>query len=198
MNFSTNDLAELKWSAGALVLSLGLCAGLITLSSSFLEKSRIALQAAQKQLNTAREQLAAAQSDRENMSTYALEYDALLSRKVIGNELRLDWIEGLNKLRLQGIVLDFKYSIAPQQSFAPSPSVNAGNFQLNRSGMSLHIDLKHEEQLLHLLSAIHTQINGWFMLDGCTLTRADAKSNTGTLKAECSGGWFTMKNKSAP
>ena len=198
MKFSKTDLAILKWSLGAFALSLALAGGLISLSGAYIAQSMKDRQAAQKQLTDARTQLLAAQSDQENMSSYAMEYNALLAQKVIGNEQRLDWIEGLEKLRQQGSVLDFKYTIAPQQSYAPKPPLDAGNFQLSRSSMTLQIDLLHEEQLLHLVEDMQKQMSGWFMLDGCTISRTAAIDVIAPLKAECTGGWFTMKSKNAP
>ena len=195
---SKADLVDLKWSMSALLLGLALSGGIISFSNTYQEQSLKDRQAAQKQLIDARTQLGAAQNDQENMASYALEYNALLAQQVIGNEQRLDWIEGLEKLRQQGLVLDFQYAIAPQQAYAPNPPLEAGNFQLNRSAMTMQIDLLHEEQLLHLFSAIHTQMKGWFMLDGCTLSRTGTGDETTPLKAECSGGWFTMKNRNAP
>jgi len=197
MSLSKADLSDLKWSLGAFALSLALCGVLYSISDVYLGQSLKDRQAAQKQLSDARTQLTAAQSDQENMATYAKEYNALLARKIIGNEQRLDWMEGLEKLRLEGRVLDFKYTITPQQTFTPNPPAEAGNFQLNRSNMTLQVELLHEEQLLHLLSAMRTHLNGWFMLDGCTLTRSGS-NETSKLKAECTGGWFTMKSKGAP
>ena len=198
MIFSKTDLPEIKWSLGAFLLSLALAAGLISLSGDYLALSLKEREAAQKQLTDARTQLLAAQSDQANMAAYALEYNALLEQKVVGTEQRLDWMEGLEKLRQQGRVLDFKYTISPQQSYTPTPAVDAGNFQLSRSGMTLQIDLLHEEQLLHFFSNLNSQINGWFMLDGCSISRTGATDELAPLKAECTGGWFTMKNKSAP
>jgi hypothetical protein len=198
MSFSSADLPILKWSLGAFVLSLALSAGIISLSNSYLEKSLKGRQIAQQQLFDARTQLLAAQSDEENMSAYAFEYNSLLGQKVIGDEQRLDWMEGLEKLRQQGVVLDFKYTIAPQQGYAPNPPIDAGNFKLSRSSMSLQIDILHEEQLLHLFADMHSKLNGWFMLDGCSLSRTVATDEMSPLKADCTGGWFTMKNKSAP
>jgi hypothetical protein len=198
MSFSTADLPILKWSLGALVLSLVLSAGIISLSNSYLEKSLKGRQIAQQQLFDARAQLLSAQSDEENMSAYAFEYNSLLGQKVIGDEQRLDWMEGLEKLRQQGSVLDFKYTIAPQQGYTPNPPVDAGNFKLSRSSMSLQIDILHEEQLLHLFADMRSKLNGWFMLDGCSLSRTVATDEMSPLKAECTGGWFTMKNKNAP
>jgi hypothetical protein len=198
MSFSKADLSVLKWSMGAFVLSIALSSGFISLSNAYLERSLKDLEAAQKQLTDARSQHLSAQNDQENMSAYALEYNALLEQKVIGNEQRLDWMEGLEKLRQQGTVLDFKYTIAPQQSFTPKPPLETGNFQLSLSSMKLQLDLLHEEQLLHLFADMRKQMDGWFMLDGCTLSRTSTTDEMAPLKAECTGGWFTMKNKGAP
>ncbi len=97
MRFSKADLPELKWSLGAFALSIALASGIISLSEKYLELSLKDREAAQKQLTDARTQLLAAQSDQENMSAYALEYNSLLAQKVIGNEQRLDWMEGSGK-----------------------------------------------------------------------------------------------------
>jgi hypothetical protein len=198
MTFSKDDLPILKWSLGAFLLSIALSAGIIFLSNTYLEHSLKDRQSAQQRLFDARAQLLAAQNDEENMSTYALEYNSLLAQKVIGDEQRLDWMEGLEKLRQQGVVLDFQYTIAPQQGYTPAPPVDAGNFKLSRSSMSLKIDLLHEEQLLHLFADMRSKLNGWFMVDGCSLSRSVATDEMSPLKAECTGGWFTMKNKNAP
>ncbi len=198
MTLSKADLQDLKWSIGALVLGLALSVGMISLSGNYLTASKKDRQAAQKQLVDARTQLSAAQDDQENMAAYALEYNALVAEKVIGNEQRLDWMEGLEKLRQQGSVLDFNYTIAPQQGYAPNPAVDAGNFQLNRSNMTLTLDLLHEEQLVHFFSEMRKQMNGWFMLDGCSVSRTAPTSTGASLKAECTGGWLTMKNRNMP
>jgi hypothetical protein len=198
MSFSKADLPELQWSISALVVSLALSGGIISLSNTYIAHSLQGRQAAQQQLAGARAQLLSAQSDQENMSAYALEYDALKAQKVIGDEPRLDWIEGLEKLREQGVVLDFKYTIEPQQSYAPNPPLDAGNFKLSRSSMKLDIDMLHEQQLLNLFGDMRRQIKGWFILDGCTISRSSETEEMAPLKAECTGGWFTMKDKNAP
>lgn len=198
MKISKNDFSGLKWSLGAFVLSLAIGSALTSLNKGYLTQSQKDLESAQKQLSDARTQLLAAQSDQENMSTYALEYNALQAQRIIGNEQRLDWLEGLEKLRQQGTVLDFKYTISPQQAYSPAPALDAGNFALNRSAMSLQVDMLHEEQLLHLFSEMRRKMPGWFMLDGCTLSVAGNTDDLAPLKAECTGGWFTMKNRNAP
>jgi len=199
MSFSVSDITEIKLSLGAFVLSIVVAAGLSVFSEDYRHGALQAKQAAQEQLNKAREQAATAQNDFENMATYKLEYEALETQKVIGNEQRLDWIEGLEKIRKQGIVLDFKYSVGPQQSYAPNPPLDAGNFALNLSPMTMQIDLLHEEQLDRLFSAMMTQMEGWFILDRCALSTGTTDTGeVSSLKADCAGGWLTMKNRNAP
>jgi len=199
MSFSTHDIAAIKWSLLACLLSTGFAIGMIQYSAGIQQNALRGLQQAQKQLADARNRLNTAQSDLENMSAYQLEYDALVAQKVIGNEQRLNWLEGLENLRKQGLVPAFKYTIAPQQAYAPNPPLTAGNFALSISPVSLQIDLLHEGQLMAFLTALNTQIPGWFLLDGCTLERNENPENRNIkLRADCSGGWFTMKNRSAP
>ena len=199
MSFSVADIPEIKWSLLAFGASLAVAAGLVELSAGYQHQAKEDRQTAQRQLNEARDQLIAAQSDLENMAAYQKEFQALEAQKVIGDEQRLDWMEGLEKIRQQGEVLDFKYGIAPQQAYVPNPPLDTGNLALNISPMTLQIDLLHEEQLLRLFTALNTQIKGWFMLERCSLTPTGAQGATpGTLKAECAGGWLTMKNRNAP
>ena len=199
MSLSKTDLQDLKWSLGAFVLSIALGASLISYSQHYLEQSLLERQTAQRRLSDARSQLLNLQSDQENMAVYAQEYNALLMQKIIGEEPRLDWIEGLDKLRRQGIVQDFTYEIAPRQNFAPDPALETGNLQLNRSTMTLQLSLLHEGQLLHFFAALRSQLKGWFMLDGCSIARPDTESDANKpLKAECTGSWITIKTGSTP
>lgn len=199
MSFSTADIAEIKWSLLACVLALVGAIALFNYSTAFEQQAQQQLMQAQRLQADARKQLVNAQSDLENMASYQMEYDALVAQKVIGSEQRLDWIEGLEKMRAQKLVPEFQYTIAPQQPYVPNPPPQAGNFALNISPMNLQIDLLHEEQLLRFFTAMHTQLQGWFILDHCSLARSETgASNVATLTAECVGGWFTMKNGSAP
>ncbi|MDP2804755.1 MAG: hypothetical protein Q8O24_02320, partial [Gallionellaceae bacterium] len=160
MNFSKDDLLKLKWSLLTFLISLALSASAIWIGSAYDTNSLKDRQAAQKQVVEARNKLSATKSDLENMSTYALEYDSLVRSKIIGGETRLDWIEGLEKLRQQRHVLDFKYTIAPQKDFIPSPALDTGNFSFNLSGVNLQLDLLHENQLIEFFEALRTDMKG--------------------------------------
>ena len=199
MSFSSADLAEIKWGLLACLLALIGAFALFDYGTAFEQQAQQKLIQAQSLLDDARKQFASAQSDLANMADYQQEYDALVGQKIIGKEQRLDWIEGLEKLRAQKLVPGFKYTISPQKSYTPNPPQSGGNFALNISPMTLQIELLHEEQLLRFFKAMNTQLQGWFILDHCSLSRnVSSAPGAAMLAADCAGGWFTMQNRSAP
>ena len=194
VNIQRSDLPHLKWSL--LILLLVLCSGgcMIILSHLFAARTQMKYDHAQHQLIDTRKQLAAAMQDRENIRTYSSEYAELVQLNIMGDDQRLDWSEGLEKIHQQHLVLDFKYALAPQHPYIPPTPLDTGNFTLNMSDMTLQLDLLHEGQLIRFFDALHNGIKGWFILEHCTLERnADSGSNT-QLKADCGGGWLTLKN----
>lgn len=193
MNFSKSDFILVRWSVMAICASL-LVSGIILYGSGeYAEKAEKERRNAQSMFNDAQKRMETALQDRENMAIYANEYGSLIKNKVIGDDQRLDWMEGLEKIRRQNLVSDFRYTIAPQRIHIPQPPIDSGNFDLRYSEMKLQIDLLHEEQLPDFFNALRSQIKGWYQLEGCTLQRA-----TPQLKAECSGSWITLKNRNAP
>ena len=199
MSFSSADFAAIKWSVLACLLALIGAFTLFDYSTAFEQQAQQKLIQAQSLLDDARKQFASAQSDLANMADYKQEYDALVVQRIIGKEQRLDWIEGLEKLRAQKLVPGFKYTISPQKPYTPNPPQSSGNFALNISPMTLQIELLHEEQLLRFFNAMEAQLQGWFILDHCSLSRnVPSTPGAAMLAADCAGGWFTMQNRSAP
>lgn len=203
MTFSQSDFRHIRWSLLIFLLILGTGSAVILASESFIEQAQRDQKEARRQMLEARARLATAEADRENMRTYTLEYNALLKRNVIGNDQRLDWVEGLDRIRQQ-YKLPFKYAILPQKTYTPAPALDSGNFELNRSDMALQFDLLHEEQLTAFLDSMRSEIKGWFMLDKCALERTVSAPSTDDygaaeqVRAECAGGWVTLRNRSAP
>lgn len=196
MNFSQSDLPHLRWSLLTFLVVLAMGASAVYLSQNIADSAQRTKITAQQQLTEARSKLNAARNDRDNLSIYAAEYEAWVKHKVIGDEQRLDLIEGLEALRKQEHVLDFKYTIAPQTAYTPVPALASGNFDLKQSAMSLQMDLLHEQQLISYFDSLRSEIKGWFMLDQCALERSAATAvSTAQLKATCSGSWITIKNR---
>lgn len=207
MKLAKSDFLLMRWSVLATCASLLISALILYSSGIYAGKSLKDRRNAQSLLNDARTRLTTALQDQANMATYAGEYGALIESKIVGDEPRLDWLEDMEKLRQKNLVMDFRYAIAPQKIYAPQPPIDSGNFDIRYSEMKLQFDLLHEAQLLNFFEALHTSIKGWYLLEGCTLQRVGANSGadndddttaTVRLKAECSGGWITLKNRNAP
>ncbi|MGA7749975.1 MAG: hypothetical protein WCA63_07480 [Gallionella sp.] len=196
-----SDLPMLRWSLSAICASALLSGIILYGSTQYEEQNYISLHNAQRQLNDARKRLTEANNDRENLSVYSAEYGVLEDQDIIGDDHRLDWMEGLEKFRRQHPVIDFRYNISPQKIYTPQPAVDSGNFNIHYSEMKLQFDLLHEGQLLNFLDALRNQIKGHYQIEGCTLrrneTEADADTPATHIKAECSGGWITLKSRNA-
>jgi len=202
MKFSNTDFHLMRWSFAAISASILLSGVILYASIKYADYTQKDRRVAQSQMNDARKRLTMAREDRENLSDFSKEYDVLKANKIIGDDHRLDWMEGLEKLRNQNLVIDFRYNIAPQKIYAPQPAVDGGNFDIHYSEMKLEFDLLHEGQLLNFFDALRRQIKGRYQLEGCSLQRVatgeESATDTGVnIKAECSGGWITLKNRNA-
>ena len=193
MTFSQADLPHIKWSLLTFILTVALGGSLVLFSQKYAKDAQLAMRSAKQQQNDARDKLSAAHQDKENMSTYMKEFSAIQKRDVIGDEQRLNLIEGLETLRKRSRVLDFKYAISPQQPYKPLVPLVTGNFDLKLSPMTLKMDLLHEGQMINFFDNLRRDMNGWFILEKCTLERS--ASAEAQLKADCAGGWLTLKNR---
>ena len=206
MKLSGSDFYLMRWSILAVCASALIGAIILYSSGEYAQSARNERRNAQTMLDDARNRLAGALQDQENMAIYAGEYGALLERNIIGDDRRLDWIEGLENIRRKNLVTDFRYSIAPQKAFVSQPPIDSGNFDIHYSEMKLQFDLLHEGQLLNFFDALRTDIKGQYQLEGCSLQRSvaaigedhDTPTAAAYLKAECSGGWITLKNRNTP
>lgn len=202
MKFSNTDFQLMRWSLAAIGVSVLISGAILYSSIKYADYTLKNRRIAQSQMNNARNSLAMARQDRDNLSDYSKEYDKLEANEIIGDDHRLDWMEGLEKLRRQNLVIDFRYNIAPQKVYAPQPALDSGNFVIHYSEMKLQFDLLHVGQLLGFFSALDRKIKGHYQLDGCKLQRVATDSESGpaagkNITAECNGGWITLKNRNA-
>ena len=200
MKFSSSDFHLMRWSISAFGTSVLLSGVILYGSSTYVYSTNKNLNSAQKKIHDARAQLLMARQDLENLSDYSQEYRSLEHKKVIGDDHRLDWVDALEKLHNQNLVMDFRYNIAPQKNYAPQPALASGNFDVHYSETKLQFDLLHEAQLLKFFDALRTLNDGWYQLEGCTMQRLTLNEESDTaavphIKAECSGGWITLNNR---
>ena len=88
-----------------------------------------------------------------------------------------------------------------QEPYKPNFASNLEGFVLNRSIMTLDLDMLHEEDILQLTEALSKKDKEVFMLRDCELTRL----NTGAvlssqlianLHAKCELDWLTLREPS--
>lgn len=203
----------------AFIFLVLLCVGIVAIVAGgvFVAQARLDSLDARRTMNEARNRLDQKTKEMRDWKSYSAEYNELLMRNIIGNERRTNWTEGLEKIRSKNQVIDFRYTISVQQPYSPPFPLDSGNFALHLSRMSIRLDLLHEEQLLVFLEALRTEINGWFILDHCSIERSrialtkahdsDAPATSDNramqrilpnLRAECTGGWLTMQSRHAP
>ena len=201
MNFTKNDFPILRWSIVAICASILFSSSVVYFANTYTVATQQDLRKASQMRNNSSNSLNTAHQDRDNMSIYADEYGSLINRKIVGEDMRLDWIEGMENLRQKNLVTNFRYNISPQKRYVPNPPVDSGNLDINYSEMKLQFDLLHEEQLVDFFTALPETIPGWYQLEGCTLNRS---ASTGPndlpwthLKAICTGGWITLKSRSS-
>ncbi|MFZ2541538.1 MAG: hypothetical protein WAW75_07150 [Gallionella sp.] len=201
MKISQSDFPLLSWSILAICSSTLISAAIFYFSVDYTERTQRDLSNARNVDNDARRRLAATHQDRENLSTYGEEYAALVKRNIVGDDRRLDWMEGMEELRQMNLVTNFRYYISPQKNYAPQPPFSSGNFDIHYSEMKLEFDLLHEGQLVDFFNVLRNKFTDWYQLEGCTIQRVttgketDDKSTATLLKAECDGGWITLKNR---
>jgi hypothetical protein len=203
MKLSRQDLLLIRLSLLAICASVLSSAIVLYSSGEYAKEALMDQRHVQNQLNVTVSRLSDAYDDRKNMAAYADEYSALIERKIIGDDQRLDWMEGMENIRQQNLVMNFRYSIAPQKIYSSLLPIKSGDFDIHYSEMKLHFELLHEEQLLNFFAALRNQIKGYYQLEGCTLQRttpdnAEEHRATARLKAECNGGWITLKNRNVP
>jgi hypothetical protein len=199
MKFSRSDFALMQWSLLAICVVVLLSAAFVYGNGQYAARMQQDWRDTQARLNDARRQLASTREDQANMSTYAENYVTLVDAGVIGDGQRLDWMEGLERLRQQHLVDSFRYHIGPQKPYVQTPPIDSGNFDILYSEMKLEFELLHEGQLLNFFSALNEQVRGHYQLEGCTLKRRSPGEDgaAGGLDAECRGGWITLKNRNA-
>lgn len=197
MKLYKRDLKMMRSSLTSLAVATLCSTALILFATQQSELAQQDWHLAQRQLRAAQTQFDNAKQDQDNVDSYLGEYTASLEQKLIGTETRLDWVENLEKLRAQKLVVGFRYSIEPQKLYAAQPAIASGNFDIHYSRMKLELELLHEGQLITFLDALRNQIKGWYHLERCEIKRnATEHSNNIGLHAECDGGWITLQNRS--
>lgn len=149
----------------------------------------------QTQLQQATERYRLSGTEKTNIIKYLPQYQQLISKGVVGEERRLEWVDALRNIHKNQKLFSIKYNIGAQEIYKPVFSINAGPFKITRSLMKIELAMLHEGDLLTLLNGLGTQQTSPFIVRQCEMIRQSANigsSLTPNMQAKCELDWMTI------
>lgn len=200
MNLSRQDWNKLRYP----VIFLGVALICATLFVGYAEnrksESQQAMELQERQLNQARQRYQSSGQEKETIIKYLPMYRKLIEDGFIGEERRIEWVDGLRTIHQQNKLFGINYTISTQEEYKPTFALNVGPFTLHRSIMQLELSMLHEGDLLTLINALKAQQTTPFIVRDCEITRLNvAVSNNlvPNMRANCELDWFTIREPQA-
>ncbi len=137
MNLEKQDWQRLQIPISVLVVVVIAVVALFSLAQRFSSEQEKAMQQQQNLLNSARQRYQSSGIEKQLMTEYLPQYQALINKGFVGEERRLAWVDELRKQHQLNKLFSIKYSIGLQEPYKPSFAGNLGGFVLNRSIMTL-------------------------------------------------------------
>ena len=128
-----------------------------------------------------------------------LEYQALISRGVVGQDRRLEWIETVESLSRKHGLFSLNYTLGGQTLFQdPAADEVRAGFDAFESPLALEMAVLHEDQLLAFLRELRSQIHGLTILERCSVERIGSGRELRfgpQLKATCAVRLINLREK---
>jgi hypothetical protein len=195
------DLLALRTPLLALLAVAVAGASMVYYSERLEMTARRQLAQQQAQLKDARTRLQKSGDEREIIIRYLDRYRQMERLGYIGEEQRINWLDGLRLANRQADLFGVDYQIGTQRPYVYAADYSPGQLALHQSVMRLRFRLLHEEDLLRFFNALARQGTGLFTIDQCMLRRI----NTGgviryqpNVTAECDLSWITVKVAPGP
>jgi type II secretory pathway pseudopilin PulG len=132
--------------------------------------------------------------EKDTIVRYLDGYEQLGREGVVGEERRINWIDGLRTANIDSELFGVDYQIGVQQPYSSVGST--GGIELRQSEMKIRLPLLHEGDLLRFLATLKRQHVGLFIVDQCTLDRINQAGGSPryqpNLMAECTLSWITV------
>ena len=196
MNLTKQDWNKLRFP----IIFFGIAIITATMVVGYAEKRRDALHQSlaqqESQLDQARQRYQASGQEKEIISKYLPLYQQLIHDGFIGEERRLEWVDGLRTIHQQHKLFGINYNIETQQEYKPAFALNVGPFSLQRSVMKLELAMLHEGDLLTLIHELDAQQSTPFIVRECEITRTGTINTNNlvpNLKANCELDWLTIR-----
>lgn len=198
MKLDKQDWRKLQTTILALAAVIITMIALVVFAHNFSIQQEQAMQNQQNLLNSARQRYQSSGIEKTTITEYLPQYQVLINKGLVGEERRLEWVDELRTQHKNNKLFSIKYSIGLQEAYKPSFAPNFGRFVLNRSVMTLDLDMLHEEDILQLTEALSRKNKEVFMLRDCEITRLNAGGNLSNqlianLHAKCELDWLTLR-----
>ena len=195
MKFTSADWKKLRNSIVVLLSTLLVMSVLLYYAQLSKKASMRAIENQKTQLQQATQRYQSSGAEKNNIIKYLPQYQQLISKGVVGEERRLEWVDALRNIHKNQKLFSIKYTVGAQEPYKPAYSLNAGQFRITRSMMKLELAMLHEGDLLTLLEGLANQQSSPFIVRQCEMVRQNANigsSLTPNMQAKCELDWITI------
>ena len=196
---NASELRALQTPLIALLLVVGISAGLIYQLDRLLTSTKREFAQQQNQLREARTRLQKSGDEKELIVRYLPNFDYLQRIGFVGDEQRLNWLEGLRLSNQQTQLFGIQYQIGSQQAYAYADELEVGQLTMHQSVMKLDFQLLHENDLMRFLTTLGKQGAGFFAVNQCRIQRVGSGGSIRVqpnLRATCDLSWITLRPNS--
>ncbi len=165
-------------------------------SGRLMTAARQQLAQQQVQLKDARTRLQKSGDEKDIIVRYLDGFRQLERTGFVGDERRIDWLDGLRLANQQADLFGVDYQIGVQKSYPYAADFNPGQLVLNQSVMRVRFRLLHEGDLDRFFDSLARQGAGIFAIDQCLLRRIDTRGVIRfqpNVHAECDLSWITVR-----
>jgi len=150
----------------------------------------------QVQLKDARTRLQKSGDEKDIIVRYLEGFRQLERTGFVGEEQRINWLDGLRLANQQTDLFGVDYQIGAQTPYAYGAEFSPGPLALNQSIMRVRFRLLHEGDLDRFLGSLARQGAGIFAIDQCLMRRIDTRGVIRfqpNVTAECDLSWITVR-----
>ena len=150
----------------------------------------------QVQLKDARTRLQKSGDEKDIIVRYIDSFRQLERNGFVGEEQRINWLDGLRLANQQTDLFGVDYQITVQRPYAFASEFSPGPLALNQSVMRVRFRLLHEGDLARFFDSLAGQGTGIFTVDECQLRRIDTGGvirYQPNVNAECNLSWITVR-----
>jgi hypothetical protein len=150
----------------------------------------------QVQLKDARTRLQKSGDEKDIIVRYLESFRQLERAGFVGEEQRINWLDGLRLANQQTDLFGVDYQIGAQTPYAYAAEFSPGPLALNQSIMRVRFRLLHEGDLERFLNSLARQGTGIFAVDQCLMRRIDTRGvirYQPNVTAECDLSWITVR-----